>query len=415
MLFSSIYSKEVLMRQQKHNLLCILTALLVAGVCSGCNSGSDGSSVAVTTEMIMQPITDLVTSEVTQTETATVTTTVTTEPTTEEADIYQPVIDDYVEACKDLTTPYTYALADIDLDGFPELMVKVGESESDYVYEVWSKNEDNEAVQIGECTGGHTNLYYHSVTGAVYTASCQMDVETIEEYNIYSGELYGEVNEVLELQDSEYYQANGYYNPSFDDDVYQLVELPVTEFEYTELSETKKENENVHMTLEEYIKNTTDTGMTEDDLKASLQYMCSGGQTDYFCDDFDGDDKLEGFAIDGNNDGYGNAIKNVYYADSDGNVSLIGSTYEGMYGSGKVVTYSGSKKFFVLNTTSGNGTITYVYGVKDNASYKCVLSGELHDFDVDDTGAYTYTDGSDGQEQQKVRLYYVTSTEDFFE
>lgn len=122
------------------------------------------------------------------------------------------------------------------------------------------------------------------------------------------------------------------------------------------------------------------------------------------------------FAIDGNCSDFGNQIQGIYYADAYGNVTLIGTTFWGAFGSGRVVDYNSSKKFFVLNThNGGSGSTDYLYGVKAGTSYASNLSGSLYGFQVDENGAYTFEAGSDAHERPQIRLYYDENTEDFYQ
>jgi len=55
--------------------------------------------------------------------------------------------------------PYKYALCDIDRNGIPELIIKTGVCEADYMYEIYTIS-GNSAIRCGEIAGGHTILSY---------------------------------------------------------------------------------------------------------------------------------------------------------------------------------------------------------------------------------------------------------------
>lgn len=56
-------------------------------------------------------------------------------------DIYTDVIAQYRIASDKEVYPYSYAMADLNLDGYPELMVKTGNCEANYAYEIWTKEQ----------------------------------------------------------------------------------------------------------------------------------------------------------------------------------------------------------------------------------------------------------------------------------
>ena len=62
-------------------------------------------------------------------------------PTT--GDIYTDVIAQYRIASDKEVCPYVYVMADLDLDGYPELMVKTGNCEANYAYEICVRKMNN--------------------------------------------------------------------------------------------------------------------------------------------------------------------------------------------------------------------------------------------------------------------------------
>lgn len=404
-----------------NSIIACSAILLLAAACTGCgdteNPSDTPASVPSHTETAIQ----------TTTADATPTTEALTELTepeaTEPADIYATIISDYCNECAGLAYPYSYAMADLDLDGYPELMVKTGACEADYVYVVWTKGTDGTAVKAGECSGFHTLLYYNCQNGFLYTNSCHMDGERLEEYSLINQQIQVTNSYNWSLRDSTYYQEHGYYDPTLMENVCVLRERDVTDYVFA-ISDMNGTNPNGTMTIEEYIQKISENNLTEaaettvseDTMKSNILAQCSGDQLDWFYDDFDGDGNCEGFAISGNSSDFGNQIQGIYYADAYGNVTLIGTTFWGGFGSGRVVDYSSSKKFFVLNThNGGSGSTDYLYGVKDGKYYECSLSGSLHGFQVDENGAYTFEPGSDAHERPQIRLYYDESTGDFYQ
>ena len=408
-----------------NSIIACSAALLLTAACTGCGDTGMESYAPVSP----QPQTEAITEAAVQTTTAkpasttTIASTAETPTEPEITDLYADVIANYCNECAGLPYPYSYAMADLDLDGYPELMVKTGTCEADYVYVVWTKGTNGTAVQAGECAGFHTSLYYNRQNGLLYTNSCQMDGEYLEEYSLTNQQIQITNSYNWSLRDSTYYQEHSYYNPTLMENVYELKERDVTDYVFA-VSDMTDTTPDETMTIEEYIQKTSENNQTEaaaatvseDTLKNNILVQCSGNQLDWFYDDFDGDGTYEAFAIDGNSSDFGNQIQGIYYADAYGNVTLIGTTFWGAFGTGRVVDYNSSKKFFVLNThNGGSGSTDYLYGVKAGTSYTSNLSGSLHGFQVDENGAYTFEAGSNAHERPQIRLYYDESTEDFYQ
>ena len=162
--------------------------------CTGCGKDADSTanvnlkvmtSEAETTpeeepEVIVKTsiVTEIVAKPATKTETvADATPAATAAPATPAApaanpttgDIYTDVIAQYRIASDKEVCPYVYVMADLDLDGYPELMVKTGNCEANYAYEIWTKGADGKAVKAGTANGFHSNLYYNDQDGTLYS------------------------------------------------------------------------------------------------------------------------------------------------------------------------------------------------------------------------------------------------------
>ncbi|MCI7493890.1 MAG: hypothetical protein MSA74_00590 [Ruminococcus sp.] len=164
----------------------ILGVLLAAATlaCTGCGEDADSTAnvdlEAMTSEAETTPeeepevivktsiVTEIVVKPATETETvanATPAATTTAAPAapaanTTTGDIYTDVIAQYRIASDKEVYPYSYAMADLNLDGYPELMVKTGNCEANYAYEIWTKGADGKAVKAGTANGFHSNLYW---------------------------------------------------------------------------------------------------------------------------------------------------------------------------------------------------------------------------------------------------------------
>lgn len=430
----------------------ILGALLAAALaCTGCGKDADSTAnvdlEAMTSEAETTPeeepevivktsiVTEIVVKPATKTETVADATPAKTaapaapaaNPTT--GDIYTDVIAQYRVASDKEVYPYTYAMADLNLDGYPELMVKTGNCEANFVYEIWTKGADGKAVKIGTARGFHSQLYYNDQTGLLYSNMCIQDAQSISSYAMVSGTLQETLLCNWGLRDSDYYRQNGYYDLTRMDHVFLLVENDINDYVFQN-SALQSGNDSA-MTIEEYAAHVTGASQSteapqqqettppvaaasEDTLKEQVLSKYGNSPLDWYYDDFDGDGNKEAFAMAYQDDGIGHEILGLFYVNAQGTVTDLGTDFWGAYGYGRVVAYNSSKKFFVFDTgNGGSGSTDYLYGVTNGACYSSNLSGSLHGFQVDENGAYTFEGGSAAHERPQIRLYYDESTGDF--
>lgn len=443
----------------------ILGALLAATAlaCTGCGKDADSTAnvdlEAMTSEAETTPeeepevivktsiVTEIVVKPATKTETVADATPAKTaapaapaaNPTT--GDIYTDVIAQYRVASDKEVYPYTYAMADLNLDGYPELMVKTGNCEANFVYEIWTKGADGKAVKIGTARGFHSQLYYNDQTGLLYSNMCIQDAQSISSYAMVSGTLQETLLCNWGLRDSDYYRQNGYYDLTRMDHVFLLVENDINDYVFQN-SALQSGNDSA-MTIEEYAAHVNGASSnqnqfeedkhlvteapqqqettppaaaaSEDTLKEQVLSKCGNSPLDWYYDDFDGDGNKEAFAMAYRDNGMGgHEILGLFYVDAQGTVTDLGTDFWGACGAGRVVAYNSSKKFFVLDTNNGgSGSTDYLYGVTNGACYSSNLSGSLHGFQVDENGAYTFEGGSAAHERPQIRLTYDESTGDF--
>ena len=441
----------------------ILGALLAAALaCTGCGKDADSTAnvdlEAMTSEAETTPeeepevivktsiVTEIVVKPATKTETVADATPAKTaapaapaaNPTT--GDIYTDVIAKYRVASDKEVYPYSYAMADLNLDGYPELMVKTGNCEANFVYEIWTKGADGKAVKIGTARGFHSQLYYNDQTGLLYSNMCIQDAQSISSYAMVSGTLQETLLCNWGLRDSDYYRQNGYYDLTRMDHVFLLVENDINDYVFQN-SALQSGNDSA-MTIEEYAAHVNGASSnqnqfeedkhlvteapqqqettppaaaaSEDTLKEQVLSKCGNSPLDWYYDDFDGDGNKEAFAMAYQDDGIGHEILGLFYVNAQGTVTDLGTDFWGAYGYGRVVAYNSSKKFFVFDTgNGGSGSTDYLYGVTNGACYSSNLSGSLHGFQVDENGAYTFEGGSAAHERPQIRLYYDESTGDF--
>lgn len=448
----------------------ILGVLLAAAAlaCTGCGQDADSTAnvdlEAMTSEAETTPeeepevivktsiVTEIVVKPTTETETvANATPAATTTPATAApaapaantttGDIYTDVIAQYRIASDKEVYPYSYAMADLNLDGYPELMVKTGNCEANFVYEIWTKGADGKAVKIGTARGFHSQLYYNDQTGLLYSNMCIQDAQSISSYTMVSGTLQETLLCDWGLRNSDYYRQNGYYDLTRMDHVFLLVENDINDYVFQN-SALQSGNDSA-MTIDEYAAHVNGASSnqnqseedkhlvteapqqqettppaaaaSEDTLKEQVLSKCGNSSLDWYYDDFDGDGNKEAFAMAYRDNGMGgHEILGLFYVNAQGTVTDLGTDFWGACGAGRVVAYNSSKKFFVFDTNNGgSGSTDYLYGVTNGACYSSNLSGSLHGFQVDENGAYTFEDGSAAHERPQIRLTYDESTGDF--
>lgn len=432
----------------------ILGAFVAAAAlaCTGCGKDADSTAnvdlEAMTSEAETTPeeepevivktsiVTEIVVKPATKTETVADATPAKTaapaapaaNPTT--GDIYTDVIAQYRVASDKEVYPYTYAMADLNLDGYPELMVKTGNCEANFVYEIWTKGADGKAVKIGTARGFHSQLYYNDQTGLLYSNMCIQDAQSISSYAMVSGTLQETLLCNWGLRDSDYYRQNGYYDLTRMDHVFLLVENDINDYVFQ--NSALQSGDESPMTIEEYAAHVNGASQSteapqqqettppaaaasEDTLKEQVLSKCGNSPLDWYYDDFDGDGNKEAFAMAYQDNGMGgHEILGLFYVNAQGTVTDLGTDFWGACGAGRVVAYNSSKKFFVFDTNNGgSGSTDYLYGVTNGACYSSNLSGSLHGFQVDENGAYTFEGGSAAHERPQIRLYYDESTGDF--
>lgn len=443
----------------------ILGVLLAAAAlaCTGCGQDADSTAnvdlEAMTSEAETTPeeepevivktsiVTEIVVKPATETETvANATPAATAAPAapaanTTTGDIYTDVIAQYRIASDKEVYPYSYAMADLNLDGYPELMVKTGNCEANYAYEIWTKGADGKAVKIGTARGFHSQLYYNDQTGLLYSNMCIQDAQSISSYTMVSGTLQETLLCDWGLRNSDYYRQNGYYDLTRMDHVFLLVENDINDYVFQN-SALQSGNDSA-MTIDEYAAHVNGASSnqnqseedkhlvteapqqqkttppaaaaSEDTLKEQVLSKCGNNLLDWYYDDFDGDGNKEAFALAYRDNGMGgHEILGLFYVNAQGTVTDLGTDFWGACGVGRVVAYNSSKKFFVFDTNNGgSGSTDYLYGVTNGACYSSNLSGSLHGFQVDENGAYTFEDGSAAHERPQIRLTYDESTGDF--
>ena len=363
----------------------ILGVLLAAAAlaCTGCGQDEDSTanvnlkvmtSEAETTpaeepEVIVKTsiVTEIVVKPATETETvANATPAATAAPAASAAnpttgDIYTDVIAQYRIASDKEVCPYVYVMADLDLDGYPELMVKTGNCEANYVYEIWTKGADGKAVKAGIAVGSHASLYYNNQTGLLYSNMCIQDVQDIFSYILVSGTLQETLLCDWLLRDNAYYRQNGYYHLTRMDHVFRLVENDIDDYVFQ--NSALQGGDESPMTIEEYAAHVNGASSnqnqseedkhlvteapqqqettpqaaaaSEDTLKEQVLSKCGNSPLDWYYDDFDGDGNEEAFAMAYRDNGMGgHEILGLFYVNAQGTVTDLGTDFWGACGAG---------------------------------------------------------------------------------
>ena len=103
----------------------------------------------------------------------------------------------------------TYAVYDIDKDGIPELLVRNGTCEADYMYLIYTHNGAR-AVYLGQVSGGHASLHEIPDRNGVYVHYGHMGSECITTVKIVNQGLYVKNGEWRDIGDGDYTSLDGY-------------------------------------------------------------------------------------------------------------------------------------------------------------------------------------------------------------
>ena len=98
--------------------------------------------------------------------------------------VWEPQVDD-------IAVENSYFVYDIDMDGIPELVVKTGTCEADYMAAVFSCR-DGQAVRIGELGAGHCSFYGDFVHGGLIIHWGHSGYAGAYRYNIKDGQITDE-------------------------------------------------------------------------------------------------------------------------------------------------------------------------------------------------------------------------------
>lgn len=229
----------------RHTQAIILAAVLLAGIVSGgCTRIHSAEELTKDT----RPETTLVFTDAPKLEFS-----------ADGVDPYANVIAYYVEQYQkdlesdDMLQPFTYVLYDMDKDGTPELIVRTGYSEADYVLYVWTADADKQPVQVEGCgNGSHTQIYGSETELGFFINSCHMDTEYIAQDYLTEGNSLEEVQIYAYQMENEAQSAYGYYDLTAGEGFFRLDEQSIEDYRYKTSPQVK--DAQTALSLEEYQK-----------------------------------------------------------------------------------------------------------------------------------------------------------------
>ena len=128
-----------------------------------------------------------------------ITITVNDRPTTpSDGETASSPIDEYVKILEQYQEPVdviynekfypTYTVYDVDKDGTPELMIKIGSCEADHAYKIYTVKSEN-AVLLGDIPGSHTALYGKDGENGMLSQNAYQGSELIKKISIIDGKI----------------------------------------------------------------------------------------------------------------------------------------------------------------------------------------------------------------------------------
>lgn len=142
---------------------------------------------------------------------------------------------------------------------------------------------------------------------------------------------------------------------------------------------------------------SSSAALTKDDLHKAFKNNAGSEKELYFlCDDYDADGTIEAFGITGDDsdEDISDDIM-IYFISSAGKVSPVISEkiygYLTMDSESDPILKTGKDKFIVWEqSANGSGSVSYIFGVKNGASYQPDISGKYMTFWGDNSGKNIY-------------------------
>lgn len=102
----------------------------------------------------------------------------------------------------------TYSVYDMDADGVPELISRLGSGEAELTYYFYSLAPDNSLLELGSFSASHSVLYAHEQTGIIHVSG-MMGYQTVTHITLSDGKL-----SFTELEAGPVGDGGNYSNPS---------------------------------------------------------------------------------------------------------------------------------------------------------------------------------------------------------
>ena len=314
-----------------------------------------------------------------------------------------------------------YALTDLDGNGVPELLVSTMEAaEKGLIYDLYTFAD---GVAVHAATSGERYCYYLCADNTVYYwASSGASNSTQIHYSIDpdTGSLHpDEIVAFDQMQDRD----NPWFH-STQEDHYDRAEgldfdrmSHITEAEAQDICAGYQA---VAIELTPFDQYTPQEGMP-DEIRLKQAFRSAAGSENelYFvCDDFDGNGSMEAFGITGTDDGIDLSDAIIYYAGSDGTVSVIDTfpkiyAYGGMYPgmTRKLTINAGTAEFLMIG--GADGQETWLYGVKDGKAYQPEVSGQHADFRKTEDGRFVAQPHEGGEGYYSIVYDYDPASGEF--
>lgn len=326
----------------------------------------------------------------------------------------------------DYTMPATladagYAIMDLDGNGVSELLVSTVEAAKEgMIYDLYAIADGG---VVHAATGGERYCYYLCEDNTIYHWGSSGASNSREiSYTIDPDTGLLSAKETVVFDESEnksspwFYGTGECYSRENGADFIRMTNI--TEEEAKETVEGYKKIIPIELTtFDQYLPQEP----VPDEIRLKQAFRTAAGSEPelYFvCDDFDGNRSMEAFGMTGTDDGIDLSDVTIYYADSDGMVSVMdtfpviyayGGIYPGM--TMNLTMDAGNAKF--LKIGGSDGQETWLYGVRNGEAYQPEVSGKHADFRKTEDGQFIAQPHEGGEGYYAIRYTYDAGTGEF--
>ncbi|MDE7202211.1 MAG: hypothetical protein K2O91_09990 [Lachnospiraceae bacterium] len=311
-----------------------------------------------------------------------------------------------------------YAMADLDGNGVPELLVSTVEDAADgMIFDLYTYADGK---VIHAATSGERYCYYLCEDNTIYywaTSGASNSTQINYSVDAGTGRLHPE--KIVAFDQNEDKDSPWFYGTQDHYDRMDGLDFDnmshITESEAQDICDSWK-TKAIELTLfEEY---SPQGGKPADMLLKQAFQSAAGSETElcFVCEDFDGDGTVEAFGITGTDDGIDLNDARIYYIDPEGTASCI-DTIPVIFGYGGItpgmnwVMDAGEAKF--LTVGGADGQETWLYGVRDSAAYQPEVSGQHADFGKIEDGRFIAQPHEGGEGYYILHYSYDPETGEF--